>query len=109
MGLFACQVVQRLDWQETFSDLGRALQLRLVLALLAVHRACCGADREEAYAEWLWTVLEGPVGACLMQTAPVSSPRTSADSINVSLWSAHCSLTGMSIKSQGVSGGISFT
>lgn len=73
------QVVQRLEWQGAFPGLGRALQLRLVLVLLAVHRACHGADREGAYGEWLWRVLEGPVGACVTQMAPDS---TSASSDN---------------------------
>ena len=76
-------MVQSLDWQATFPELGRAVQLRLVLALLAVHRACCGADREGAYAEWLWRVLEGPVGACLTQTPPASSATGSPDGANV--------------------------
>lgn len=66
-------MLQGLNWRRLMPALDRGAQLRAGLALLAVHKAA----GDGAYAEWLWRLLEGPVGAALTCCVSSAGRRTS--------------------------------
>lgn len=69
-------MLQGLNWQRLMPGLEKAAQLRLGLALLAVHKGANGAG-DSAYGDWLWRLLEGPVGSALSCCTGGASRRTS--------------------------------
>lgn len=65
------QVLQKVDWQAAVAEMGKPLQLRFALVLLALYKAGEG-DAQLAASQahrWIWDLLQGPVGTALTSFA----------------------------------------
>lgn len=61
------KVLQLTNWETVTHKLPQGLRLRLLLALIAVYKGAQTTPAGGTFCQWLWTLLDGPVGLKLTE------------------------------------------
>lgn len=61
------KVLQLTDWEIVIRKLPQGLRLRLLLVLIAIYKGAQPTPASGTYSQWLWALLDGPLGSIFTQ------------------------------------------